>query len=286
MEADSGDRLSEGGRKAGPSVVTMLVAVAIIAALAFWYFSREQVAPVASVPPVIVTPAAPPEPEVPPAPDIPPAQTPAPMPSADEPGSPLAAEPALTLEGSDAQLREQFDGSDSSLVADMLGDDNLIERSAATIDTFSRGVVLYKLLPVERPEGKFNVLEQEEGFYMDPASYSRYDAITREIEQLDSTALVSAFHQFRPLLEQAYTGLGYQADELDNALIRALDRILATPDIEEPIAVVRAGALYKFADPELEKRALLQKQLLRAGPENTRRMQAQARSLREALLAQ
>jgi len=41
---------------------------------------------------------------------------------------------------------------------------------------------------------------------------------------------------------------------------------------------------YKFADKKLEELMPLQKQLLRAGPENTRRIQQQAKALREALL--
>jgi hypothetical protein len=59
---------------------------------------------------------------------------------------------------------------------------------------------------------------------------------------------------------------------------------LTTPVIVEPLKLTRESVTYKFADPDLEGLMPLQKQLLRAGPENTRRIQQQAKALKEALL--
>jgi hypothetical protein len=42
--------------------------------------------------------------------------------------------------------------------------------------------------------------------------------------------------------------------------------------------------MYRYADPQLEELVPLQKQLLRMGPENIRRIKLQARALREGLL--
>jgi hypothetical protein len=44
--------------------------------------------------------------------------------------------------------------------------------------------------------------------------------------------------------------------------------------------------VYVYADPALEILPALQKQLLRVGPDNLRRIKQQARVLREGLLAQ
>ena len=69
-------------------------------------------------------------------------------------------------------------------------------------------------------------------------------------------------------------------------MIRMLDRILATPEIEGLIALTRKSVLYRYADPQLEELVPLQKHLLRMGPENIRRIKLQARALREGLLNQ
>jgi hypothetical protein len=71
---------------------------------------------------------------------------------------------------------------------------------------------------------------------------------------------------------------------MDGIILQSIDNILATPVIVEPLQLVRESVAYKFADPELEALLPLQKQLLRAGPENTQRLQQQAMALREALL--
>jgi hypothetical protein len=65
-----------------------------------------------------------------------------------------------------------------------------------------------------------------------------------------------------------------------------LDVILATPEIDDPIPLQHKSVMYTYADPELEKLPSVQKQLLRMGPENTRRIKAQAQLVRNGLLNQ
>jgi hypothetical protein len=119
---------------------------------------------------------------------------------------------------------------------------------------------------------------------MDPAGYRRYDAYATAIAELDTELLADTFHRFRPLLEGAYGALGYSPGDMDNALIRALDRVLATPEISDPIPVKKVEAVYKYVDPSLEKLPAVQKQLLRMGPDNVAKIKNQAAALRRALL--
>jgi hypothetical protein len=92
------------------------------------------------------------------------------------------------------------------------------------------------------------------------------------------------FHFARPLLENAFSEMGYNPRQMDGIILQAIDVILATPIVAEPIRLSRDSVVYKFADSELESLLPLQKQLLRTGPENTKRIQQQAEALREALL--
>jgi len=71
---------------------------------------------------------------------------------------------------------------------------------------------------------------------------------------------------------------------MDNAVVRALDYVLATPELAEPAALKQKEAVYEYADPRLEQLAPLQKQILRMGPENSAVLKQQARKLRNGLL--
>ena len=87
-------------------------------------------------------------------------------------------------------------------------------------------------------------------------------------------------------MEQAYSTLGYPQGDFDNALIRSLDKIIATPVIEGDIAIAKKESIYIFVDPELERLSPLQKQLIRMGPNNTALLKQQATALRTGLLEQ
>jgi hypothetical protein len=92
------------------------------------------------------------------------------------------------------------------------------------------------------------------------------------------------FHLTRPLLEGAFSELGYRPRQMDGIILTALDQIMNTPVIFEPIQLSRDSVNFKFFDSKLELLTPLQKQLVRAGPENTRRLQKQAKLLRTALM--
>ena len=127
-----------------------------------------------------------------------------------------------------------------------------MQRGTGVIDGLSRGLVLNKILPVTAPKGKFTTIQVGDQQIIDPESYDRYDGHAEAIAELNTDKLVATFHNFRPLLEEAYAGLGYKEDDFDNALIRSLDKIIATPEVEGDIAVNKKEAIYLFADPELE----------------------------------
>ena len=220
--------------------------------------------------------------EMPPAPDIPARVEPVAREALPEAPP---TEPAATLEESDRELRASLAAAgDSSLLSGALQNDDLVQRSAGAIDGLSRGLLPYKALPIAPPKAKFSTVTADGQTYTDPASYARYDSYARAIASLDVDLLVSTFHRYRPLMEQAYASLGYSAQDMDNALIRSLDYILATPELAEPAALQRKEAVFQYADPDLEQLSPLQKQVLRMGPDNATKIKQQAAVLRARLL--
>lgn len=196
------------------------------------------------------------------------------------------AQPALTLESSDPAVRDSLAAiAEVPPVRDVLVLDMLLQRVVGLLDGFSRGFIPTQIMPLPSPSAPFLATMIDGEPHLDTAGYARYDRVIRWLEGVDVAVLAEAFHRFRPLLEQAYGELGNAPEDMDNALIRALDRILDTPQISGPIALRRDSVMYSFADPALENRNALQKQLLRLGPENLGKVQMMAADLRAQLLA-
>ncbi|MEH6636120.1 MAG: DUF3014 domain-containing protein [Halioglobus sp.] len=262
----------------------LLVGAAVIALGVYFYLQRDVSEP-GTAPPIASAVIPPPTPvveqEIPAAPDIPQRV----VEVAPDPQELAPVVPAVKLEDSDELIREAFKSAgDPSLFAGAMSADSLVERSVSLVDGLSRGLVLRKMLPVKAPGKPFAVVQTDGQLYLDPASYHRYDSYADAVVDFDAAQLTDTFHEYRFLFEQAYAGLGYPAEDFDNTLIRSLDRILATPEIREPIAVKQVEAIYKFSDPSLEELTSLQKHLLRMGPDNTIKIKQQAAALRRALL--
>jgi hypothetical protein len=287
MKAASEDKLESHDKGGGFPIKPLVLALAIVVVgYTLWQSFKQQ--PAEPIPePVAVEDIVIAETVLPPAEDIPPRPEPVVEPAGEMP-EPAPAPPELPpLEESDSMVREQLLAAGAGPELDKLQQQqNLIQQGTALIEGFSRGLVVRKLLPIDPPTGAFAVQEQGEEMFMSPAGYARYDNYAQAIAALDSAALVNNFHTMRPLFEQAYGQLGLPADDFDNAVIRVLDRILATPEIEDPIALTRKSVMYQYADPQLEQLTPLQKQLLRMGPDNIKRIKEQAALLRAGLLSQ
>lgn len=285
MQADNDDRLSTGGDSTGLPLLPLMLGVALVAVASAWFFlgGEEPPAPPPPEPVAVEEPAL--EPALPPAPDIPerPIEEEAPA----EPNMPaVPPPPPLTLDASDEPVREAMAAQlmDTPL-APALANEDLLARAAGLIDATSQGRSFLQVLKLPPPEEAFSVVEIDGTAYVNPDSFQRYDAYAQAVAAVDPAAVATVFHTFRPLLEQAYAGLGYDAGEMDNALVRALDQVIAAPVLEQPAALERDVTTWHYADPALEELPSLSKQLLRMGPENQALIQAQARAVRQALLS-
>ncbi|MBQ0721082.1 MAG: DUF3014 domain-containing protein [Gammaproteobacteria bacterium] len=166
-----------------------------------------------------------------------------------------------------------------------LNKDFVLQRSVAFLDGLSKGALVDKLQPFARPTQTFVADKQGQALSMGASNFQRYDAFAQSIVAIDSKQAAAFFHWTRPLLETAYSELGYPAENLGGAVIGAIDSLLATPTLKGPIALKRESVLYQYADPSLEALPGAQKQLLRMGAKNTALLQSWLRELRSALLA-
>ena len=196
-----------------------------------------------------------------------------------------ATAPLPSLDSSDSLVRDIVSQHQSSEgLSNWLTLDDLIRRSASFMDGLARGSISEKIFPLGSPEGTFTTHRQGDVIWLNAGNYERYDDVISILLKIDMEKMAQFFHKVRPLLESAFAELGYRPRQMDGIILQTIDNILTTPLIVEPLKLTRDSVAYKFADPELESLMPLQKQLLRAGPENTRRIQQQAKVLRQALL--
>jgi len=158
-----------------------------------------------------------------------------------------------------------------------------VRRLAVVLENAARGDYPRRQLAFLAPAGPFQVLEQEDGsFVMDPAGYDRYDGYVDVLEKMPPERMASLLDRIEPLLGEALGELGVEGDP-DNLLATAIEQALAVPVLEGEVRLEQPNVLYVYADPSLESLTPLQKQMLRTGPDNVRRIQAYLRELRAAL---
>ena len=219
-----------------------------------------------------------PEPQPQPEPDPEPAATPEPTTEVVE-----EPEPAITLpdlnESTPTVLQEL---DNSGIEIQPLKSSQLIKDAVVIIDNLRNGMLVTDRTVVQRPDGRFSVIEVEGDLYIDEQSYQRYDPIVDWFTSLDANALVDSYELFKPLLQEAYGEIGYPDSEFKNAIIEAINVLLETPVPESLVQVDDDSVMYTYHDSSLEALPPAQKQLLRMGPNNIERIKAKLREVKAA----
>lgn len=241
--------------------------------LIIWNATREP------EPPPVVQPApraeAPPPPQLPAEPEI---RHPVPE---KTPEKPLPA-----LDTSDSTMQ----GAIAGLSADQgLGGalilQGFVRRVVATVDNLPRSKVAARILPLKRVDGAFAVSGNEGSHEIAPANAARYAAYLKLMEAIATDRLVAFYFHYYPLFQQAYRELGYPKAHFNDRLVEVIDHLLAAPELEVPVQLVRPKVLYLYADPALEARSAGQKILMRMGAENARRVKLKLREIRGRIAA-
>ncbi len=214
----------------------------------------------------------------PPAPPVPP-------PPATPP--PVETTPVLELpplDASDQAVRSLVEAlSEHPRLAAWLAPDDLVRRFVAAVVDVANDESPRPHIGHLAPAGSFRVTEHQGALAIDPASFARYDRAATVFDSLDDEQTLELYRNLKPLLDKAYQDLGYPGGDFDVALAKAIDRLLATPIPAGRVIVKRRVKNYRFADPDLEALSSIEKQLIRMGPANARRVKAKLRRLRDAL---
>mgnify|MGYP002641678609 CR=1 FL=1 len=160
---------------------------------------------------------------------------------------------------------------------------DVLPRLVAAVDCIANGQSPRRHLDFLAPVGAFSAQRVNGGWVIDPGSYGRYDRVTAAGTSIDAEAFAAAFVRLEPVLDLVYGQLGYEGGRCRDALTAAAAELCAVPLPAEPVHLVGRGTIYEFADGQLQALSAAQKHLLRAGPENARRVQAKIREIAAAL---
>ncbi len=194
--------------------------------------------------------------------------------------APVAAAPSLPpLAESDAFVMDELA---QLLPSGWREERNVLPRAATFLVSAASGSLPRKEFRFVSVEDSYPVHSDGERFFTDPYGYARYDAAVGAFTAVPADRVVGLFDLVEPLLAEALGQLGERRSPRELAK-QALAEIQATPVLPERVELVRPKVYYKYADPDLESRSTLQKQLMRMGPENVRRIRAYADALSQAL---
>lgn len=252
-------------RTTAPWKIVLLVALIVaVGGAAYWFSTRR------AAPPAQTTSATPPPPvEGPP------------------PRSPLEAGPPADLPplgASDDAVRDLVrDTTQDAFIGTWLTTTGLLRQVASGLQAIAAGLSPAKHLQKLAPSEPFRAVSSNGRLVIDPRSYARYNRVADAVESIPPAAAVRLYGAVKPRLEDAMKELGVTGVTTDEFVERAIRQLLATPILDEPPTLERDEGLYRFADPKLENLPPAQKQLLRMGPENTRRIQTALRAIAHAL---
>jgi len=198
-----------------------------------------------------------------------------------EPEPEIIPEP---LDTSDGTVKTKLLGlSDYDAFARLLIDEALLERFVIMTNTLAEEEIAANNRVLVQPEKPFRTYRQADKEWIDPASYKRYAPYVEVFESLETESLLQLYQEYKPAIEDIFAEIGNPSDSFDEKLEEAIDVLLDTPEVPVPVEVFTDSVMYKFADRQLESLTAPQKQLLRTGPENMRRIKAKLREIKETL---
>ncbi|MCL1124607.1 DUF3014 domain-containing protein [Shewanella surugensis] len=291
MKANQEDRANPKGNSSGsnPAIIFIIIVI-LLAGGAYYYFSQQDGKIENSAETDIIQPVSTPDEPLDTVAKVP--ETSTTILNSDTtaettPHTPIQPEILPPLNTSDQfAYQKALDIADGMTIQPILNDKNIIRQFVVFVDNLSEGELARNASPIKGPKEKFTVADVSNKTYIDPDSYHRYDIYADFLSGLNEQQLLSTYKQMSPLFSEALAELGYKDTSFDERMLKAIDLMMATPVINDPIEVNGISVNYKFVDPKLEVLAGPQKLLIRMGADNARKVKAALRRLKTQLIQQ
>ena len=198
---------------------------------------------------------------------------------------PVEPEPE-PLDVSDVGIKSsllEISTSSDETVNRILVNEGLLQRFVVSVTNLANDEMAPNHQLLTPPEQPFRVYSQAGKQWIDAASYKRYTPYVDMLESFDSEALLGLYAIYKEEIQAKYAEIGDPDRDFDEVLQEAFDQLLDTPEVPVPVEVYTDSVMYKYTDPRLESLNEPQKQLLRTGPDNMRRIKAKLREMKVLL---
>lgn len=191
------------------------------------------------------------------------------------------------LDTSDPAIKsslQEISDANSTQVNRLLVNEALLQRFVVSVTNLANEEMAPNHQLLTPPDQPFRTYTQADKEWIDAASYKRYTPYVDMLESFNNEALLNLYAMYKGDIQAKYAEIGEDPDEpFDQKLIEAIDELLDTPEVPVPVEVYTDSVAYKYADPRLENLSTPQKQLLRTGPDNMRRIKAKLREIQDML---
>lgn len=270
-------------RKKSSTTLIVIVVLLLIAAGAFFFLRDE----VPAITPTVTAPVA-----VTPQAAASSSAAAAPIVEYEPPQPVIEVEPLPTLNESDSSILAALQQLRGEGLLQLIIPQEILRKFVLAVNNLAEGKVIHEYRPVVSPPPPFMVETFKvtiEGATVDqervsPQNFQRYEPYVTTLALIDSDAAVAVYRRFYPLLEEAFRELGLKKPNFHSVMIAAIDNILAAPDAQGDLLLVRPKVFYQYADPALEALPQTHKLMLRMGAENARSVKASLRQLRARLV--
>ncbi|MCW8108930.1 DUF3014 domain-containing protein [Alteromonas ponticola] len=173
--------------------------------------------------------------------------------------------------------------SEEAKADELLVKDGLLQRFVVSVTNLANDEVTPNHQLFKAPEQEFRTYNQAGKEWIDAASYKRYTPYVNMLESFENEALIDLYDQYKDDVQAKYAEIGNPDKPFNEVIIDAIDQLLNTPEVPVPVEVYSDSVAYKYADERLEELNDAQKQLLRTGPDNMRRIKAKLREIKTLL---
>ena len=267
-----------------PHIIIISVLLIVVLAVVFWPSEDKQPESTVLPEPQVVEPeeVVPTEPEIfeptPPAPTVELEEKeeiePLPEPEEIEPEPLDVSDPAVK-----SSLVESSSANEEA-VNRMLVNEGLLQRFVVSVANLADDKMAPNHQLLTPPEQNFRVYSQAGKQWIDAASYKRYTPYVDVLESFNNEALLNIYDVYKSDIQSKYAEIGDPDQDFNDVLLDAINQLLNTPEVPVPVEVYTDSVAYKYADERLENLNEPQKQLLRTGPDNMRRIKAKLRELK------
>ncbi len=206
----------------------------------------------------------------------------------------MAEAPATDYSADLVAAPQTLDGSDqrfTAAVADMTAaaaawfvPSEQIRKWVVTVDLMAEGSIPSRNRALKVPVKRFAAsrVGDTEVWQLDPKNYQRLDQVVDTLTAVEPERMAAYYRAWQPLFEQGYSELGKRGD-FHSRLELAIARSQSLAPLPANVKLKRPGAMYVYADRQLESAPDLDKLLWRMGPENLAKIQAYLEDLEPLL---